>query len=131
MILKILENFLIRRFVCNVPSNQLNKIFHKLYHDVCNELEQREHKNFWFTAAVILYTKNYPNDTVFKKQFASLKLVKNTKNDIRKRILEIYLIIRSCTRLVLNFRYGQGIVSVLFPNYHLILFSSCRRVFAA
>jgi hypothetical protein len=35
-----------------------------------------------------LYTKNYPNDTAFKEQFASLKLIKNTKNDIRKLILE-------------------------------------------
>jgi uncharacterized protein with ParB-like and HNH nuclease domain len=87
-ILKALENFLIRRFVCNIPSNQLNKIFPKLYNDVCNELEQRKYENFSHTVQVLLCTKNYPNDTVFKEHFTSLKLVKNTKNDIRKLILE-------------------------------------------
>jgi hypothetical protein len=74
--------------VCNILSNQLNKIFPKLYNDVCNELEQREYKNFSHTVQVILCNKNYPNDTIFKEQFASLKLVKNTKNDMRKLILE-------------------------------------------
>jgi uncharacterized protein with ParB-like and HNH nuclease domain len=87
-VLKTLENFLIRRFVCNAPSNQLSKIFTKLYNDVCRELEQREYKNFSHTVQVILHSKSYSNDTIFKEQFAALKLIKNTKNDIRKLILE-------------------------------------------
>jgi hypothetical protein len=87
-ILKQIECFLIRRLACNVPSNQLNKIFPKLYNAVCQFFDKYPQYGFVHAVCVTLYDKDYPNDTIFKKHFASLKLVKNTKNDIRKLILE-------------------------------------------
>ena len=36
-LLKILENYLIRRFVCSVPTNQLNKIFPYVYTQIPNK----------------------------------------------------------------------------------------------
>ena len=33
-ILKVIENFILRRFVCNVPTNQLNSIFSPMYSQV-------------------------------------------------------------------------------------------------
>jgi uncharacterized protein with ParB-like and HNH nuclease domain len=87
-ILKRIECFLIRRLVCNVPSNQLNKIFPKLYNAVCQSFAEYPQCGFAHAICATLYDKDYPNDTLFKKHFASLKLVKNTKNDIRKLRLE-------------------------------------------
>lgn len=69
-ILKILENFLIRRFVCNVPTHGLNKIFPLLYRNI---------KNRGFSTLVEglkkeLQTKGYPKDIEFKSRLIDIKL---------------------------------------------------------
>ncbi len=68
--LKILENFLIRRFVCNVPTHGLNKIFPLLYRNI---------KNKGFSTLVEglkkeLQTKGYPKDMEFKSRLMDTKL---------------------------------------------------------
>ncbi len=67
--LKLLENYLIRRFVCGYPTNQLNKIFPTVYAAIgqypenpANGLKQ------------ILQTKGYPRDTEFTLRFKDTKL---------------------------------------------------------
>ncbi|MDR2117380.1 MAG: DUF262 domain-containing HNH endonuclease family protein [Planctomycetaceae bacterium] len=87
-ILKRVECFLVRRLVCCVPSNQLNKIFCKLYNTVCQTFAEYPQSGFIHAVCAALYDKDYPNDTIFKKHFASLKLTKNPKNNVRKLILE-------------------------------------------
>ncbi|MDR2346585.1 MAG: DUF262 domain-containing HNH endonuclease family protein [Planctomycetaceae bacterium] len=87
-ILKQIESFLIRRFVCKVPSNQLNKIFPKLYSTVCQLSDESPQSGFAHAVYTTLDDNDYPNDTIFKEHFASLKLSKISKNDIRKLILE-------------------------------------------
>ncbi|MDD3269336.1 MAG: DUF262 domain-containing protein [Syntrophomonadaceae bacterium] len=61
-ILSILENFLMRRFVCNVPTNQLNKIFPTLYATV----KGKGTGNFINELKNVLQSKRYPKDTEFR-----------------------------------------------------------------
>ena len=69
-VLKILENFLIRRFVCNVPTQGLNKIFPVLYRNIAsnrfNTLAEGLKKE--------LQTKGYPKDIEFKSRLMDTKL---------------------------------------------------------
>lgn len=69
-ILKILENFLIRRFICNVPTHGLNKIFPLLYRNIANNrfntLVEGLKKE--------LQTKGYPKDVEFKSRLMDTKL---------------------------------------------------------
>jgi hypothetical protein len=67
-VLDILENFMIRRFVCSVPTNQLNKIFPPLYAQVTND------NSLINGVKEVLRTKNYPRDADFRERFISSKL---------------------------------------------------------
>lgn len=69
-ILKILENFMIRRFVCNVPTNQLNKIFPPLY----SHVQSQNLSNFVDGIKSILQNKSYPKDAEFKARLLDAKL---------------------------------------------------------
>lgn len=80
-LLKIVENFVIRRFVCGIPSNQLNKIFPSLFKglnesDIIQSLKEQ------------LKDKNYPKDFKFRNQFLTLTLYGKGKDDKVKLILE-------------------------------------------
>lgn len=68
-ILKILENYLIRRFVCNVPTNQLNKIFPAVY-PLLNTNYQDNHTE---GIKEILQGKGYPKNTEFYTRFKETK----------------------------------------------------------
>ncbi len=80
--LKIVENYLIRRYIANVPTNQLDKIFPVLYKQVGVKNEQ----NFISGLKSVLATKNYPTDIQLKKAVELSKLygsgdkVKKTKH---------------------------------------------------
>ncbi|MGB2593232.1 MAG: DUF262 domain-containing protein, partial [Candidatus Acidiferrum sp.] len=67
-VLRVLENFMIRRFVCSVPTNALNKVFPALYAQVS--------QNASVVAGLkdALRTKNYPRDAEFRERFVSSKL---------------------------------------------------------
>jgi len=69
-ILKILENYLIRRFVCNVPTNQLNKIFPAVY----PQLTANYTDNFIAGVKAILQNKGYPKDNEFYLLFKEANL---------------------------------------------------------
>ncbi len=56
IILKTVENYLIRRFVCNVPTNQLNKIFPSVY----PQLITNHQNNLVEGVRIILRRKLYP-----------------------------------------------------------------------
>ncbi len=62
-ILQILENFLIRRAICAVPSNQLNKIFPELY----KQIMEKDSNDPIKAMKQILQTKGYPKDVEFKE----------------------------------------------------------------
>lgn len=69
-IIALLENFIIRRFVCNIATSQLNKIFPVLYahaqaqspNDILNGLK------------ISLQTKSYPKDVDFSQRIISDKM---------------------------------------------------------
>jgi uncharacterized protein with ParB-like and HNH nuclease domain len=65
VILKTLENYLIRRFVCNVPTNQLNKIFPSVY----PQLIARHPDNLAEGVKTLLQSKGYPKDNEFYSRF--------------------------------------------------------------
>lgn len=68
-ILKILENYLIRRFVCNFPTNQLNKIFSAVY----PQLRAKHQGNLVEGLKTILQSRGYPKDNEFYLRFKETK----------------------------------------------------------
>lgn len=81
-VLKVIENFLMRRYVANVPTNQLDKIFPPLYKQVFLKNET----DFVAGLKSVLATKNYPTDIQFRKAIENSKLygsgdkIKKTKH---------------------------------------------------
>jgi uncharacterized protein with ParB-like and HNH nuclease domain len=67
-VLDILENFMVRRFVCSVPTYGLNKVFPPLYSQVS------QNPSLIAGLKDILRTKNYPRDAEFRERFMSSKL---------------------------------------------------------
>lgn len=69
-ILKVLENFLIRRFVCNVPTYGLNKIFPPLL----GQIQKTNAPSIGDGLRIVLQTKNYPKDYDFLAKLQDAKL---------------------------------------------------------
>ncbi|MGD1713326.1 DUF262 domain-containing protein [Dapis sp. BLCC M172] len=69
-VLNIIENFIIRRFVCNVPTGSLNKIFPSLYSQINRETDKKFMEGLKYVLTGKKYS--YPTDDKFK---ASLKEV--------------------------------------------------------
>lgn len=68
-ILKTLENYLIRRFVCNIATNQLNKIFPTVYPLIQSMYSGNIIEGF----KTILQGKGYPKDNEFFLRFRETK----------------------------------------------------------
>ncbi|MBK9290982.1 MAG: DUF262 domain-containing protein [Bacteroidetes bacterium] len=68
-ILKTLENYLIRRFVCNIATNQLNKIFPTVYPLIQSKYSENIIEGF----KTILQGKGYPKDNEFFLRFRETK----------------------------------------------------------
>lgn len=68
-ILKTLENYLIRRFVCNIATNQLNKIFPTVYPLIQSKYSDNIIEGF----KTILQGKGYPKDNEFILRFRDTK----------------------------------------------------------
>lgn len=84
-ILKILENFIIRRFVCNLPTNSLNKMFPSLY----GQIKQKIDIDFMEGLKYVLTGKKYPRDEDFKSRLKEVELYgTRIKAEKSKLILE-------------------------------------------
>lgn len=83
-VLKILENFIIRRFVCNLPTNSLNKMFPSLYSQIRQKIDQ----NFMVGLKETLSSKNYPKDEKFKSMLKEVELYGVKKSEKARLILE-------------------------------------------
>lgn len=68
LLLDTLENFLLRRFVCAVPTYGLNKIFPPLYE------QARKQGDLVQGVRNVLATKNYPRDAEFKDRLMNSSL---------------------------------------------------------
>lgn len=69
-VLDVIENFIIRRFICNVPTNQLSKIFSPLYLQIQNNNSGSVIDSVKF----LLQNKGYPKDIEFKERLKDSKL---------------------------------------------------------
>ncbi len=69
-IVNIIENYLIRRFVCNIPTNELNKIFPLLIQKV-NGFSDRE---LIEEIKAFLQNKGYPKNQEFKEKLLTNRL---------------------------------------------------------
>lgn len=67
-VMDVLENFMLRRSICAVPTNQLNKIFPSLHAQASKEVSLVEgvKNNLW--------TKNYPRDAEFRERFVASRM---------------------------------------------------------
>jgi len=82
-ILRSLENFLIRRFVCNVPSNQLNKIFPTIYPQIIPKYSNNIVEGF----KVILQGRGYPKDNEFLSRFIEAKFYGAGDRQIKTKLI--------------------------------------------
>lgn len=83
-ILQIVENYVIRRFVCGVPTNQLNKIFPPLF----GQAMMAGQGSFIEGLKRSLQTKGYPKDVEFRSRLADAKLYGGDRAKRGKLILE-------------------------------------------
>lgn len=82
-ILKTLENYLIRRFVCNVPTNQLNKIFPAVY----PALIAKHRDNLVEGVKIILQSRGYPKDNEFYSRFKETKFYGGGDRQIKTKLI--------------------------------------------
>ena len=73
-VLKALENFVIRRFVCNRPSSELNKIFPVLHNQAHTQAQIKGSTDFVRGVYLALQSRGYPKDTEFTARLANSKL---------------------------------------------------------
>ncbi len=82
-ILKVVENFIIRRFVCNMPANTLNKIFPPLY----LQIKSKNSANFVEGLKLALQSKGYPKNSEFRLRLVDAKLYGNGDRAIKTRLI--------------------------------------------
>ncbi len=82
-LLQLIENFMIRRFVCNVATNQLNKVFPSLY----GQIKNRYASNAIEGLKSILQTKNYPKDAEFRTRLLDAKLYGGGDRAIKTKLI--------------------------------------------
>ncbi len=85
-VLKTIENYLIRRYICGIPSNSLNKIFPSVSQSL--ESESKYKDNLAESIKIILQSKDYPKDAEFKQRLKTEKLYGAGDNIKTKLILE-------------------------------------------
>jgi uncharacterized protein with ParB-like and HNH nuclease domain len=82
-ILKVIENFILRRFVCNVPTNQLNSIFSPMF----NQVESLGFGSLADGVRLFLQSKNYPRDHDFKFNLMNHKLYGSGDRTVRAKLI--------------------------------------------
>jgi uncharacterized protein with ParB-like and HNH nuclease domain len=83
ILLKTLENYLIRRFVCNVPTNQLNKIFPTVY----PQIEAKYPNNIVEGFKTVLQGRGYPKDNEFFLRFRETKFYGGGDRQIKTKLI--------------------------------------------
>lgn len=82
-ILNIIENFVIRRFICNLPTHGLNKIFPVLYKNA----KLSHPSNVPDGIKLILQAQGYPKDNDFYQQLIECKLYGHGDRRIKTRLI--------------------------------------------
>jgi uncharacterized protein with ParB-like and HNH nuclease domain len=82
-VLQTLENYLIRRFVCGVATNQLNKIFPSVF----SQIEGKEHTQLVAAFKFSLQSKGYPKDNEFRNKFIENKMYGGGDRAIKTKLI--------------------------------------------
>ena len=85
-VLKTLENFLVRRFVCGIQTRGLNKTFALLYSQVQKDAALNS-EPFIKRLKISLQKKDYPKDNDFKEKLITIKLYGGNRSEKAKIIL--------------------------------------------
>jgi uncharacterized protein with ParB-like and HNH nuclease domain len=83
-ILQIIENFVIRRFICNIPTSGLNKVFPVLY----SQSKDLVADTFTERLKLNLQKQNYPQDDKFREGLINISLYNRNRPEKAKLILE-------------------------------------------
>ncbi len=86
-VLKTIENYLLRRFACNIQTQGLNRIFASLYAQITKEIDL-ESATFLERLKKALQNQNYPKDSQFKNQLTIVQLYGTNRTDKGRLILE-------------------------------------------
>jgi uncharacterized protein with ParB-like and HNH nuclease domain len=86
-VLKVIENFLIRRFACNIQTQGLNRLFSSLCSRVGTNAMLTSN-GFLDELVSILQSQNYPKDDKFKNGLMNVKLYGSNRTEKAKIILE-------------------------------------------
>ncbi len=86
-VLQVLENFILRRFVCNVQTRGLNKVFATLHSQVSKSTALGSN-NFVERLKLTLQNRDYPKDAEFKARLVEVKLYGSNRSEKCKLIFE-------------------------------------------
>jgi uncharacterized protein with ParB-like and HNH nuclease domain len=86
-VLQVLENFILRRFVCNIQTRGLNRIFALLYSQVSKGTDLGS-DNFVERLKLTLQNRDYPKDAEFRARLVDVKLYGGNRSEKCKLILE-------------------------------------------
>ena len=85
-ICRVIENYILRRFVCNVQTRGLNQIFALLYSQVTKEINLKP-ISFLDQLKLTLQTQNYPQDFEFKEKIKEVKLYGSSNRKEKARLI--------------------------------------------
>ncbi|MGH7134339.1 MAG: DUF262 domain-containing protein, partial [Pirellulales bacterium] len=80
-ILDVLENFMVRRWVCSVPTYGLNKIFPPLY------AQAQRHQSLLEGVKAVLSGKNYPRDGEFRDRLVTTRLYASGERAAKTKLI--------------------------------------------
>jgi len=82
-ILRTIENYVLRRFVCNIPTSQLNKIFPVLY----QQAQLKTPLGLNDGVRSVLQARGYPKDTEFYMRLIDSKLYGAGERQIKTKLI--------------------------------------------
>ncbi len=83
---KVLENYMVRRYICGEPTNYLNKVFPTFWTDTTTEITNG--LSFKDALRRVLLSKNYPPDRKVQQSIQTAKLYDNRNRQKLCLILE-------------------------------------------
>lgn len=90
-LLNILENYIVRRYICGEATNFTNKIFPTIWRDITDEIEAGETEqrlSFIEATKKVLVSKNYPPDRRVRQSIQTNKVYDNRNREKLALILE-------------------------------------------
>jgi len=82
-VLHIIENYILRRFICNYSTNQYNKLFPFLY----DWAKSNNPSNFIQGLREVLQERGYPNDALFKSHLIESKLYGKGERLVKTKLI--------------------------------------------